>query len=337
MFFLEGSETFNFSSSISFIPFFSRNVGLYQGQQVPINFGAKLYGKVGKANLSLIDMETEAFGELPRNNLFAGRVTYDIFSESKVGVIFTNGSPTGARNTLFGFDFNYATSRFAGHKNLWLVAWAAYNWNEQEGRHHGFGFRANYPNDNVNIESTYAYYGEALDPGLGYMMRRGIQTFYLKMSYNPRLTRGWLGEAVRQFFFEGSGDFYWKLDGTLETSRLTFSPLSFRTESGEKFSVNLVVNRDVLPYDFEVADGVVLPAGPYDFTNCRFSLNTASYRPLSFDFNYTMGGFYSGHYGDLSTGLTYHHRGNVDLSFNTELVRSTLPQGKINENIYQRI
>lgn len=335
MFFLEGSETFNFSSSVSFFPFFSRTIGLYQGQQVPIDFGAKLYGKLGKFNLSMLDMQTRAFEPLPRSNMFAGRVTYDFLQESKIGVIFTNGSPTGANNTLFGFDVNYASSRFLGNKNIWLAGWAVYNWNEKEGKHHGFGLRANYPNDLVSIESTYAYYGEALDPGLGYMMRQGIQTFYLKLSYNPRPSRGWLDRVIRQFFFEASGDFYWKLDGTLETSRLTFEPLSFRTESGESFNASVVVNHDVLPYDFEVAEGVVLPAGPYDFTNMRLSFNTASHRPLSFDLNYTAGGFYSGHYGDFNAGLTYRLRGNLNLSFNTNLVRGTLPQGKINENVYQ--
>lgn len=335
MFFLEGSETFNFSSSVSFFPFFSRRIGLYQGQQVPINFGAKLYGKVGKFNLSLLDMETRANDPLPRSNMFAGRVTYDFLQESKIGVIVTNGSPTGNRNTLVGFDLNYASSRFAGNKNIWLAGWAVYNWNDRDGRHHGFGLRANYPNDLVSLESTYAYYGEALDPGLGYMMRQGIQTFYLKLSYNPRPSRGWLDKAIRQFFFEASGDFYWQLDGTLETRRLTFEPLSFRTESGENFNASVVVNHDVLPYDFEVAEEVVLPAGPYDFTNLRLSFNTATYRPLSFDLNYTVGGFYSGHYGDFNAGLTCHFRGNLDLVFNTNLVRGTLPQGKIKENVYQ--
>jgi len=232
MFFLEGSDIFNFSSSVSFRPFFSRKIGLYQGQQVPINFGAKLYGKVGNFNLAMLDMETESMADLPQNNLFAGRLTYDFLSESKIGAIVTNGSPTGERNTLVGFDVNYASSQFAGNKNIWLAAWAAYNWNDKDGKHHGFGFRANYPNDLVNIETTYAYYGDALDPGLGFMMRPAIQTFYLQMSYNPRPSRGWLGNFIRQFFFQASGDFYWKLDGSLETSRLTFEPLSFRTESG---------------------------------------------------------------------------------------------------------
>lgn len=216
MFFLEGSETFNFSSSVSFFPFFSRRIGLYQGQQVPINFGAKLYGKVGKFNLSLLDMETRAFDPLPRSNMFAGRITYDFLQESKIGVIVTSGSPTGNRNTLVGFDLNYASSRFAGNKNIWLAGWAVYNWNDRDGRHHGFGLRANYPNDLVSLESTYAYYGEALDPGLAYMMRQGIQTFYLKLSYNPRPSRGWLDKAIRQFFsrpaaiFTGSWTAPWK-------------------------------------------------------------------------------------------------------------------------------
>lgn len=335
MFFLEGSETFNFSSSVSFIPFFSRRIGLYQGSQVPIIFGTKLYGKVGGTNLALMDMETEAFGDLPKNNLFAARLTQDVFEESKAGFILTNGSPTGERNTLLGVDFNYSTSRFAGGKNLVLAAWAAYNWDEKPGRHHGFGFRANYPNDLVGIESTYAYYGEALDPGLGYMMRQGIQTFYLKTSYNPRPSGGVLDRLVRQFFFEASGDFYWKLGGGLETSRLTFQPLSFRTESGERLGVNLVVNRDILPYDFEVADGVVLSAGPYDFTNWRLSFNSASHRPITLDLGCTFGGFYSGSYSDLTAGLTYRFRGNLDLSVNTDFVRGNLPEGRFKENVYQ--
>jgi hypothetical protein len=87
-----------------------------------------------------MDVQTDSFEEYPRNNLFAARVTQDTFSESKVGFILTNGSPTGDRNTLFGLDFNYTISRFAGSKNLMLVAWMAYNWNENEGRHHGFVF-----------------------------------------------------------------------------------------------------------------------------------------------------------------------------------------------------
>ncbi|MGB8951252.1 MAG: DUF5916 domain-containing protein [Candidatus Aminicenantales bacterium] len=336
MFFLEGSEVFNFSSSISFVPFFSRRIGLYEGQPVPVIFGAKLYGKIGRTNLAVLDVQTDQFEGLPGSNFFAARMTQDIFFESKVGWIFTNGSPTGEKNSLLGLDFAYSTSKFTGDKNLFLAAWMAYNWNEQkQGRHHGFGFRANYPNDLLDIQTTYAYYGEALDPGLGYMMRHGIQTFYARLSYQPRPEKGFLGRLVRQFFFEASGDFYWDLSGRLETSKLTASPLNLRTESGEQIEFNIVPNRDVLPYDFEVAKGVILPARAYDFINYRLSFNTATHRPAAFDLNYTFGEFYSGRYDDLSLGVTLKYKGMVSLALDANFVRGRLPEGNFRENVYQ--
>jgi hypothetical protein len=336
MFFLEGSETFAFSASVSFQPFFSRKIGLYQGEQVPILFGGKVFGKIGRTNLAFLDVQTEKFAGLPGRNFLALRATQDIFSESKVGVIFTNGSPTGERNTLAGFDFRYATSSFAGGKNLNLAAWTAYNWNERtKGSHLGFGFRANYPNDLWDIQSTYAYYGEALDPGLGFMLRQGIQTAYLRVGFQPRPRGGILKTFVRQFFFDASGDFYWDLHGNLETGRLEVSPLSFRTESGESFSFQATVNRDVLPEDFEVAAGVVLPAGSYDFISWDCSISTASHRSWVFDAGIDFGQFYSGHYEDLSAGVNFKYKGYANLGLDLNLVRGRLPEGRFSENVYQ--
>jgi hypothetical protein len=336
MFFLEGSETFSFSASVSFQPFFSRKIGLFEGEQVPILFGGKLYGKIGRTNLAFLDVQTEKFAGLPGRNFLAMRVTRDIFAESKVGVIFTNGSPSGERNTLAGFDFRYATSRFAGNKNLNLAAWTAYNWNEKkEGSHLGFGFRANYPNDLWDIESTYAYYGEALDPGLGFMLRQGIQTAYLRIGFQPRPERGWLKNMVRQFFFSASGDFYWDLKGNLETSRLEATLMSFRTQSGEQFSFQVTPNRDVLPEEFEVAEDVVLPPGSYDFTSYTCDFSTASHRAWVFSAGVTFGDFYSGRYDDVSLGFTYKYLGYASLGIDVNLVRGRLAEGNFNENVYQ--
>jgi hypothetical protein len=335
MFFLEGSENFNFSSSISFIPFFSRRIGLFEGEQIPVRFGAKLYGKIGNTNISALDVQTGDYPGLPGTNMFAARVTQNIFAESKVGAIFTNGSPTGERNTLAAADFNYSTSRFMGKKNLMLAAWSAYNWNDKPGGHEGFGLRANYPNDLWNVESTYAYYGEALDPGVGFMLRPSIQTFFVRLAYQPRPSRGFLDEFVRQFFFQTSFDYYWDLSGKLETRRVDLTPLSFQTESGERLAFQVEPNRDVLPYDFEVAPGVVIPKGAYNFTSYQASLNTASHRPLIFEAAYSFGEFYSGHLNQTTLGLTAKLGGHFNLSFETDMVRGNLPEGQFNENIYQ--
>ena len=346
MFFLEGSENFSFSSSISFTPFFSRTVGLYRGTQIPVLFGTKLYGKIGSTNLTFLDVQTRdasvpsAGGgaplELPGTNLLAARVTQNIFAQSKVGFILTNGSQTGEKNSLLGMDFNYSSSKFLGDKNVMLAAWGVYNWNEtEEGRHHGFGFRADYPNDLWNVNSTYAYYGEALDPGMGYMMRQGIQTGFVRVGFQPRPKGGLLGRSVRQFFFDVSADYYWDLSGGLETSTLSASPLGFRTPSGESFSFSVVDNHDVLPFDWTVSDGVVLPAGPYDYTSFRLNASSASHRPVIVEAGWNFGGFYSGTIDNLNLGLTLKFKGYATLALDANLVRGRLPEGDFSENVYQ--
>jgi len=335
MFFLEGSETFNFSSSVSFQPFISRSIGLYQGQQVPVLFGTKLYGKIGQTNLSILDAQTGRIEELSGQNLFAARMTQNIFAESKVGWIFTNGSPTGARNSLLGVDFQYSSSKFMRNKNIMVAAWGAYSWNEEPGRHHGFGLRAGYPNDLWNIQSTYAWYGEGLDAGLGYMMQQGMQTGFLSVSYRPRPKAGFLARVVRQFFFSASGDYYWDLAGNLESSRINLSPVAFRTHSGEQFAFSINPGREVFVEDFNIAPGVILSPGSYSFTNYRFEFNSATHRTVTFQSGYTLGGFYSGHYNEATVGLTFKLRGFVSLTFDTDLVRARLPEGRFSENVYQ--
>jgi hypothetical protein len=156
-FFLEGSEIFNFagrsaSSNSTFVPFFSRRIGLSGGEQVPIAFGAKVYGKLGDTNIALIDVATRSFtleggsgdGEgagpalaFGRQNFVAGRISRNLWEESSVGVIFTDGSADGSKNTLAGFDFVFQTSKFLGDQNFNAAAWAVRNWNEiKGGKHH---------------------------------------------------------------------------------------------------------------------------------------------------------------------------------------------------------
>jgi len=336
MFFLEGSDIFSFASSESFTPFFSRRIGLVNGRQAPIAFGAKVYGKIGDTNLAVLDVRTDRFGESAGRNFFAARMSQNILEESKVGWIFTNGSPTGEKNSLAGADFTYQTSRFAGNRNFSASGWYAYTWNEQkQGRHHGYGFRLDYPNDLWDIGTSYAYYGDSLDPGLGFLPRNRIQTAYGHISFQPRPEKGLLGRLVRQFFFELNGDFYWDLAGRLETRKIFTAPINLHTESGEHIEFNIGPNRDVLPHDFEISKGVVLPAGPYNFTNYRFEFNSAGHRAAVVDLSWRFGGFYSGHYDDAELGLTLKYKGYSTVSLNANFVRGSLPQGAFKENVYQ--
>ncbi|GIT50078.1 MAG: hypothetical protein Ct9H300mP15_02910 [Gemmatimonadota bacterium] len=47
-FFLEGSNVFSFAPRSGPSPFYSRNIGLRSGQQIPINYGGRVTGQVGE-------------------------------------------------------------------------------------------------------------------------------------------------------------------------------------------------------------------------------------------------------------------------------------------------
>jgi hypothetical protein len=185
------------------------------------------------------------------------------------------------------------------------------------------------------VQTVYAYYGDALEPGLGFLMRPAIQTAFARVAFQPRPRQGFLARAVRQFYFDASADYYWDLAGALETRRLNASPFGFRTQSGESLSFSVNSTRDVLPFDFEVAEGVVIPAGPYDFVNYRLNVGSAGHRPVVFDAGYNFGQFYSGHYDDVNLGLTLKFKGYASLAFDADLVRGRLPEGRFSQNVYQ--
>ena len=122
-FFLEGAGVFDVAGTNeeSVLPFFSRRIGLLGGQEVPILAGAKIVGRQSDYNIGVLDAHTRALdgNAATAQNLLAARVSRNVFRQSWIGAIVTNGNPTGAGgNTLVGVDARFATSTFHGDKNL---------------------------------------------------------------------------------------------------------------------------------------------------------------------------------------------------------------------------
>lgn len=122
-FFLQDAAVFEFGGRIfnngpvNGLPFFSRNIGIVNGQPVDIVAGAKLSGKAGPANVGLISARTGSADAIGVDGQFlsAARLSVPVLSESKVGVVFTNGDPTGDVNSsVAGADFQYKKSNAFG-------------------------------------------------------------------------------------------------------------------------------------------------------------------------------------------------------------------------------
>src|SRR6266850_376834 len=124
-FFLEGAGVFDIAglaNTTDIRPFFTRRIGIHGnedigGGQVPIGLGAKLVGRQSDYNIGVLDVETRDLPEasLRRQNLFAARVSRNLFEQSWIGAIVTNGNPDGiGSNNLLGADARFATSKFRG-------------------------------------------------------------------------------------------------------------------------------------------------------------------------------------------------------------------------------
>jgi len=298
-FFLEGSNLFEFSYGLSesLIPFYSRRVGLVSGRAVPIDEGLKVLGRAGPWAIAALDVETGDDPAAPRENLFAGRLTYDVDEHLRVGGLATRGDPTGARDNAFGgLDAVWRTSSFHGDKNLVFAAWGARSAGDlPPGRDTGWGLTAAYPNDLWDLSLAVKEFGEALDPALGFLPRPGRRRYDGGMAFQPRPREdgpfGW----VRQFFFELYPYRVDRLDGTTESWRVFMAPFNVRTRSGEHLEANWAPQFERLDAPFEVASGVVIPPGAYHFNRFRVEAQSSEARAWSVGSTFWFGEFFAGH------------------------------------------
>ncbi len=270
-FFLEGANQYEFGLGLDqlFIPFFSRRIGLYEEQLVPIDAGFKLNGRAGRWNVGMLDVQTRETvlrgdGDLPvpGTNLFAGRVSYDVNSKLRVGTLVTNGDPDGIKsNTLTGFDAGWRTSELMGNKNFLVGGWGAFSSGDiPAGDRRGWGFKVDYPNDLWDCFTSLNQFGEALDPGLGFLPRRGTRRFDASCEYKPRPSKNGPFRWIRQNFMEHRFYRVTNYRGELESWRFFWAPINIQLESGDRFEFNWVPYFEFLPEPAEIA-GITLPVG----------------------------------------------------------------------------
>jgi len=328
-FFLENAGVFSFSNTgEDVLPFFSRRIGLLAGQEVPILFGAKLTGKVGRTDVGVLDVRTRNSLPAPAKNFFVGRVKQNLFRQSYAGVIFTHGDPLlpSGSHTL-GTDLRLATSKFMGRpRNFVVDLFAAKSMNEGvSGKDWAYGFSAEYPNDLLALEFDWREVQENFRPALGFAPRTGVRRLRIGGEYDPR-PKDFLG--VRQMFHEFFYSRFTRLDnGQVESWRLFTAPINWRFHSGDRVEFNWVPTFERLFAPFEISDGLFLPPGDYPFTRWRLEAYSASKRRLEVRATWWFGTYWSGHADELEIFLQFKLPPRIVLNFTAEQTFARLPQG----------
>ena len=200
-FFLEDAGVFSFASTAitpppgipatgaNVIPFFSRQVGLLAGEEVPIEVGVKLTGKAGRTDLGVLDLRTGDISSVPEKNFFVGRIKRNLLQQSYVGAIFTQGHPgLPIESRTVGADLRLATSRFlGGSRNFAVNAYGLRSINEgRSDRDWSYGVSAEYPNDRFVLQAAWGEIQENFRPALGFVQRRNVRLLRLGAQHNPR-------------------------------------------------------------------------------------------------------------------------------------------------------
>jgi hypothetical protein len=323
-FFLEGANQYDFSIGLdggNFMPFFSRRIGLFDGQVVPIGVGAKLNGRVGRWTLGMLDVQTRDSDAAPGTNLFAGRASFDVTDEWRVGAVATHGDPGGVRdNSLIGIDSVWRTSTFQENKNLLFGTWFAMSEGDLgPGGRTGWGARLDYPNDLWDCRAETLQFGEAVDPALGFIRRPGAREYQTACSFKPRPSRTGAWSGIRQTFFTAG---YNRVDdvatGVTESWSVPLTIAEVQLDSGDRFAFNVVPQGERLLEPFEISNGIELPIADHRFTRARVYAESGSQRPWVVNGSIEVGHFFSGTLlqrtgsirwtspaGTLETGVTF--------------------------------
>ena len=347
-FFLEDAGVFNFSNAAvtapnylsparaQVIPFFSRQIGIVGGEEVPVENGLKLTGKIGRTDLGVLNVRTGDARRVPDKNLFVARARRNFLRQSYVGAIVTQGDPGRITSgTTVGTDVVLSTSNFMGRRrNLTFNAYGVRSERAgTAGDGRSYGASIEYPNDIVELELISRTVEQTFDPALGFVARRNIRLLRASGRYNPR-PKDFLG--IQQMFHGVIYNRFSRVDtGQVESSNLFVLFPDWHFRSGDSLhavlSPDFVYERLFLP--FEISPGVFLRPGEYRFTRWNNNVASAGKRRLQSRVQWLFGTFWSGRADELQASMTWKLPPRFTLTASANQTFARLPEGRFTARI----
>ena len=325
-FFLQDAGIFSFGGiRMNPLPFQSRRIGIgADGEEVDIIAGTKVTGRLGDLNIGLLDVQTDDHAGVDGRNLAVGRLSYNVLSESDVGVIVTSGDPsTNGSNFLYGFDFNFRDSRIDGDKTATGHAWVLQsNTPGVDGGETAWGLKAGWPNDIVDWDVGFTHIDQDFNPALGFVPRGGIREYFGRFRYRWRP-----GTEIRRIDTGVFATLITDLKDDLESSEVNLDLISIETDYGDVYELGYEFTKEVLDDPFEISDGVLIPVGSYDWQRAGIRYEGSTARLLRFEAEASYGDFWSGESLELQAGVEWRVSANLALSFEFEYNDIDLEEG----------
>ena len=351
-FFLDGANFFEFPGGQE-SPFFSRRIGLNAGTPQPILYGAKLVGQASRYDIGVLQVRTseeeiagaEAPLTLRGEDFTVARVKRRFGSQSHAGMLYTrratHESIIDPQHTAAA-DVTIATPDFVGGSTLDSGAWYVHTSKPQfiseerdlseQGRSDSWGWHANVSKDPYDAEVSFREVQPAYNPAVGFTPRRNYRSWNPEINWSPRFeNHRWL----RGVQLGTNADINTSLTNHVIDRNIRITPMELEFHSGDSIEFQMFKQTENLDEDFEISDGVILPAGSsYDWLRYQLGYDSAEQRMFSGRVEYSFGDFWDGKRKELSLDLNIRPRPGILIQLSSEFNDVDLPGGAFTTKLY---
>ncbi|NNC93980.1 MAG: carbohydrate binding family 9 domain-containing protein, partial [Chitinophagales bacterium] len=306
-FFLENSDLFaNFGFS-SIRPFFSRRIGLRNGQTVPILGGLRLSGNLNdKLRVGLMNIQTEGVEGLAESqNYLVGAFQHKVLKRSNIAAILVNrqafsdySAIKGDFNTVAGLDFNInsADDRIKGK--------VYYHQSFQEGNPGDAISQAlwlQYSDAKWYLAYNHEYVGRNYRADVGFVPRTNFIRFepIARRNFYPK------GGKINRYQIDLYQSYY--LDKDFDMLDRVIKPaflVYFENQSGFEIFYRDLHTKLVNSFNL-IGEGEPLPPGEYNYRNVGIAYESNFRKPFAFFGQIEYGSFFNGEKLSYEVDLRY--------------------------------
>lgn len=324
-FFVENSDLFQSFGFRQIRPFFSRRIGLDNGNIIPILGGARLSGKPNKNwRIGVLDMQTAKTvvndKDVFAQNYFVTAVQRNVFERSNIAMIFVNRQQldtTGLSATNFnrvvGLDYNLAsadnhwTGKFFFHHSL-------SNKNNNNAYTHASWLR--FANENWSIHWNHEYVNKNYNAETGFTPRifqtnqqTGVTNRLTYWRIEPIITYNYFPKKgkINKVSYNLYGDYYCN-DKYTTTDNLAqaSTTLLFRNSSTFYVGVQNHYTKLLFPTDVSFSgQSKLLNTGQYLYTDASINFKTNQRKIFIIGGTVSYGSYFVGNKLSYNTELSY--------------------------------
>lgn len=321
-FFLEKRDFFSFGSPMN-RPFFSRRIGLGPtGQPVPIRYGGRLTGKVGRTELGVLEMEQGPEDGLPVQHFSVLRASRDVGTRSRLGFIGVRrdardlldaigldeadpAAPEVATNTVVGVDADLRPL-----DSLIVALYGARVFQDGLGSDdHTWGTRWRWSVPQGALTWIHESIGEDYTAAAGFVPRRDADIDVISGAWTPEINGRWIRSSDSHFQAQWVSNRH----GPFETRYFHIHPVAVGHGGG---SLGLFVDHSFerLLEAFPLGPTLGFDAGAYEFTQWGLNFSSNPSRVLSAHGHAVFGDFFDGTRNSVELGVGWRSSPNWSAS-----------------------